>query len=86
MYIGEFISAVRTMREHQNAWRKHHRRADIIAALEWAKMVDRGLEEGIVVVESLPVVIENDKGLDLSASQRPTEMKQNLSLEDGNEN
>lgn len=53
MILGEFLNAVQKMRESQTAWRKHHRKMDAAQAHEWAKIVDRGLFEGITVVTTI---------------------------------
>ena len=54
MYIGDFINYVKKMRAAQIA-RKAGSKPDAILAWELEKEVDRGLAEGITVVEAVEV-------------------------------
>jgi hypothetical protein len=68
MYIGDFINYVKRMRAAQVA-RKAGSKPDAILAWELEKEVDRGLAEGITVVEAI-----DEKKLLLPASTVPTIM------------
>lgn len=53
MYIGDFINVVKKMRQAQVA-RRRGNRAAAVQAWKYEQEVDRGLAEGVTVVEAMP--------------------------------
>lgn len=53
MYIGDFINVVKKMRQAQVA-RRRGNRAAAVQAWKYEQEVDRGLAEGVTVVEAVP--------------------------------
>jgi hypothetical protein len=54
MQLQEFLSAVKQMRLHQKAYFKGRKPSDLIAAKEFESVVDRGLKDGVTVVDIAP--------------------------------
>jgi hypothetical protein len=53
MQLQEFINNVRGMRDHQKAYFKDRKQSDLIRSKTFERLVDKGLAEGVVVVDAI---------------------------------
>lgn len=51
MQLQDFLNAVRQMRIHQVAYFRDRKQSDLVTAKNWEQFVDRGLREGVTVLE-----------------------------------
>jgi hypothetical protein len=52
MELQDFLNAVRKMREHQKAYFRDRKINDLTSAMHYEKFVDKGLSDGVTVLEA----------------------------------